>query len=52
MREAAGRFVPAENPRTVGSLVDLIAVTLERFAAEMETETQTTAAAPTAAQGG
>ena len=33
MREVDGRRVPTENPRTVGSLVDLIAVTLERFAA-------------------
>ena len=32
MREVDGRLVPCENPRTVGSLVDLIAVTLDRFA--------------------
>ena len=31
MREVDGKLVPCENPRTAGSLVDLIAVTLERF---------------------
>ena len=30
MREVDGKLVPCENPRTVGSLVDLIAVTLEK----------------------
>ena len=30
MHEVAGKMVPNENPRTVGSLIDLIAATLQR----------------------
>jgi hypothetical protein len=36
MREVDGKLVPCENPHTVGSLVDLIAVTLQRFEGSKE----------------
>ena len=36
MREVNGKLVPCENPHTVGSLIDLIAITLQRFEGSKE----------------